>query len=196
MNKPRKRSKETDEAYKLRAIKLYYTNGYHIDEISERLNIPMVDVYNVVSSGHKITTEEERQEMIHLRNLGYTHSYIANIFGRSRSCIQERINSSAKCTCATATKLTDKQLEQIKSMIKEGMYISDIARELGVSRRTVNDRVKRCGLSSPKKPVTEKEVKRFIRLRKNGHTYKEIAKRCNRCEDTVFRHIKKYKENN
>jgi hypothetical protein len=189
MNKPRKKKNESDEAYILRASKLYFSNGYHIDEIAERLDIPLIEAYNDVCHGHKITTEEERQEMIRLYGLGYSYNAISKIVGRSRSCVRERIKSPAKIVCTTKNRLTNKQIKQITDMIHDGAYITTIAKDLGLPRSVVSDRVRRCGLCSPKKPIDDKEIKKFIRLHKAGYTYEAIAKKCDRCVSTVSKYI-------
>ena len=189
MNKPRKKKLETEDQYNERASKLYYSHGYHLNEIADRLNISMVEVYNYVCNGHKITTESERLEMINMRNIGMSYSEIARIFGKSRSCIRERIASPAKINCKSIM-LTDKQLKKMRDMAIDGAYLSTIAEELGVGINSVRHRLNLCGLSRSSNKVSKSEIQRFIRLYKNGKSHREIADRCGRNVTTVGRHLR------
>lgn len=193
MTKPRRKKNESIDAYNERASKLYYANGYHIKEIAEKLKIDKIEVYNYVANGPKITTEAEREEMISLFNKGYSYSSIAKIFNRSRACIKDRIESPAKINCGCNSDLTDKQLKKMKELANEGKCIKDIAREIGVRDRSIEYRLSHTdvGVNRRFTYVTPAEVKKFVRLYKNGKSHNEIAKTCNRSRSTVLKYLHK-----
>lgn len=189
MIKPRRKKNETTEAYNRRASKLYYDNGYYLKEIAQRLNIPEIEVYNYVANGHKITTEDERNEMISLFNQGYSYNAISKIFNRSRSCVKRRIESPAKFVYNTDYELTDRQLKIIADMAKEDDTIEHIAQTLGIDMRYVKYRLRHIAGRKHITYVTEEEHDEFIRLYKKGKSYKTIAKECGRSVSTVARHL-------
>ena len=192
MIKPRRKKNESNAAYNERATKLYYSNGYHIKEISKRLNIEEVEVYNYITTGRKITTEAEREEMIRLYNQGYTYSAIAKILGRSRACVTDRIKSPAKCKWQNSPdNLNDKQIKMIQDMAKEGMLVTAIAKEIGIRRGSVEYRLKHIGMPCKYKYVTKEEEKKFVRLYKKGLTHAEIGRICGRHRSTVYTHLHK-----
>lgn len=190
MVKPRKTKNESIDAYNERASKLYYNNGYHIDEIAERLNIDPVEVYNYVVTGHKITTSAEREEMIALFNKGYSYSAIAKIFNRSRMCVRTRIERPARVNTSSSNTLTDKQLKKMRDMANDGAYIETIAKELGIPVSSVKYRLNHTNIRNHIKYVSKDEVKQFIKLYKKGKTITEISKLTNRSRNTVSRHLK------
>lgn len=190
MNKPRQRKNETEEAYIKRACEEYHLHGYHIDEIAKRLDISMIEVYNHVSKGNKITTEDERNEMIHMKSIGCSYAEISRVTGKSRSCIKARIASPAKVGCRTKHMLTDKQLKQMKEMGHDGVYIETIAEALGESRSNISRRLNQCGIKRHIK-VSKDEEKKYVKMFKNGKSATEIAKIYNRAASTVRYHLRK-----
>lgn len=190
MDKPRKKKNESVNAYNERASKLYYSNGYHIAEIADRLGIDGTEVYNYVSTGKKITTEAEREEMISLYNKGYSYSAIARELNRSRSCVRQRIESPAKAKWYNSNTLTDKQLKKMKEMLDDKKTIDDIAEAMGISKNSVRYRLNHMGKEIRHyKHIDAKEIKRFISLYNKGKTHAEIAEICNRSRTTVCKHL-------
>lgn len=190
MNKPRRKKNETEETYIKRACEEYHLHGYHIDEIAKRLNISMIEVYNHVSKGNKITTEDERNEMIHMRSIGCSYAEISRVTGRSRSCIKARIAAPAKIGCHSKRMLTDKQLKQMKEMAHDGVYIGTIAEILGESRGSISHRLNQCGIKRCTK-VSKDEEKKYVKMFKSGKNAVQIAKACDRAASTVRFHLHK-----
>lgn len=188
--KPRRKKDESIDEYNKRVIKLYYGDGYHIKEISNKLKIDEIEVYNCVTNGKKITTEAEREEMIHLYNQGYSYNAIGRIFNKTHSCVKERIEKPAKIICKSNNKLTDRQLRKMTNMAKDGLSTEAIAKELGVKVSTVRYRLSHTGIREKTTHVSKSEVNKFIRLHNEGKTIKEIAKICNRGKNTVSRHLR------
>lgn len=181
MVKPRRLKDESIDTYNERASKLYYSNGYHIAEIAEKLKINEVEVYNYVATGHKITTEAERAEMISLYNAGYSISAIAKIFGRSRYCIRQRIESPAKLNIKS-TDITDKQLDKMIEMAKKGYCAEDIAKEIGISEYSVKYRLSHTGIKvNNSTRIANEENKNISR----------ISKLFKRSKDTICKHFHK-----
>lgn len=195
MIKPRRKIGESINNYNERVSKLYYNEGYHIKEIAKKLKIDEVEVFNYVSAAsYKITTQAEREEMISLRNKGYSYSEIARIVGKSRECIKERIEKPAKINCKVSKELTDKEIKKIKNMVSKGYKVEDIAKEIGISKGNVRSRLNHTDLYQPKyNRVTKEEVNKFAELHKQGKTYEEIGKICGRGKNTVYRYLKRKK---
>lgn len=189
MVKPRKRKSESVEQYNERVSKLYYSEGYHIKEIADKLQIDILEVYNYVSNGYKITTEAEREEMIHLYNQGYSYTAIGKIFNRSHSCVKDRIERPAKFNHGDKNKLTEEQLKKMKDMVNSGKNMEEIAREIGISVRSVAYRLRHTNMRKTYTNVSKAELNKFIRLHKKGKTHKQIAELCNRSRSTISRHL-------
>lgn len=184
-----KKDNESIDQYNERVSKLYYSNGYYIKEIAKKLNIDAAEVYNYVTSGRKITTASEREEMVNLYNRGYSYSEIAVLLNKSRHCVRERIKQPSKINCKISKNLTDKQINKMKNMVKKGESLNTIANKLGISVGSLKNRLNHCGRSKSFTYVTKNEVKKFIRLYKNGYSITKIGTMCNRHRHTVARHI-------
>lgn len=193
MNKPRKRKNESDEKYYERASKLYYSNGYYIKEIANKLGISDIKVYNYVTNNtNRITTEEERQEMIKLFNQGYSYNAIGRMLHRNHSCVKERIERPAKIVSSN-NHLTDKQIEKIKQMLIDGETVETISKELNISKGIIRCRIRNIEEHKHFTHVSKDELKQYIKLYKKGKSYSEIAKIYGRHKNTVSRHIRKIK---
>lgn len=185
-----KKENESTEQYNERVSKMYYANGYYIEEIANKLNIDMAEVYNYVTKGRrKITTEAEREAMIDLYNKGCSYSEIGLLFNKSRQCVRERIKRPCKTTCKVSKNLTDEQLSKMLSMDNNGENLDTIANELGIKVGSLRNRLKHCGKAKTVTYTTKKEINKFIRLYKNGESIKNIAIMCNRHRDTVAKYI-------
>lgn len=190
MIKPRRLKSETINEYNERVSKMYYNDGYHIKEIASKLKIDEVEVYNyVVTGGYRITTDEEREEMIRLRGAGWSISRIANHLGRSRACVRKRIESPAKINCEIHTKFTDRQLKKIKNMANNEIPFDVIAKKFKVKTSIIKCRLNHTDIKNRNKHVTSEEVEKFISYRKSGYSFREIAEICNRSKNTIAKHI-------
>lgn len=190
MLKLRKRKNESTNDFIERASKIYYNEGgYHIKEIAEILGVDEIEVYNIVANGRKITTNDERSRMIQLYNQGYSYSAIGRIFNKSHSCVKERIEHPAKMSYNNSNKLTKKQLDKMKEMIEDGYSIEDISKEIKISTSSITYRLSHTNLREQITHVSKSEKNKFIRLRKKGKSYSEIARICNRSRNTVSRHL-------
>ena len=186
----RKRKNESKSEYHERASKFYYSNGYSIKEIAKKLKIDELEVYNFITTGRKVTTSKEREEMIELYNKGYSITAIAKMFNKSRACIKKRIAAPAQINTGSGYTLSNKEINIISEMINEGKSIQSIARKLGVKTTVIRYRLDHM----PRKRITyvdKYEANKFIYLFKKGKSYKEIAKMCGRARTTVERHIHK-----
>ena len=170
-------------------VKEYYSHGYSIREIAEKLNVNPIYVYNIIARGNKITTEEERSQMISLYNQGYSISAIARIIGRSRACVRNRIKSPAKINCRTVIKLTDKQIDNIETLAKKREYPASISRKLGINYNSIKRRLNH-STSIPKRTISQEEKNRFIKLHLIGYTHYQIAEKCGRCVKSVGTHLR------
>lgn len=171
------------------SIKEYYSHGYSIREISEKLDINPIYVYNIVAKGNKITTEEERLEMISLYNRGYSISAIARKLGRSRACVRDRIKSPAKVNCRTTTKLSDKQINDIEKLARKRNYSAAISRKLGIKYNSLRCRLKH-NTNIPRRTISQEEKDTFIRLHLCGYTHDQIAEKTGRCVRSVGVHLR------
>lgn len=190
MGNPRIKKNESVEAFNQRSSKYYYSNGYNIKEISMKLKISEIKVYNYVAHGRKITTDEEREQMITLFNQGYSYTAIGKIFNRSRTCVRKRIQSPARVRCSNCKNIvTDSKLRRMKEMAKDGVCIETIARDLDLNLSSVKYRLHHSGLRTPNTFVSNDEVKQFVKLYKQGKSYAEIARLCNRSKSSVSRHL-------
>lgn len=190
MGNPRIKKNESVEAFNERASKYYYSNGYNIKEIANKLKISEVIVYNYVAHGRKITTNEEREKMIKLFNAGYSYTAIGKIFNRSRTCVRKRIQSPARVRCSQCENtINDSKLRKMKVMAKDGVSLETIAKELDANLSSIKYRLHHSGLRTPNKFISEDEVKEFIKLYKQGKSYNQIARLCNRSKSAVSRHL-------
>ena len=189
MVKPSKKKNESIDSYNERASKLYYHNGYCITEIAKKLDIGEIEVYNYVTTGKKITTEEERQEMIRLYNKGYSYTAIAKMLNKSRSCVRNRIERPAKAKWHNSVNFSDRQLKKMKDMCKDGAYMETISKEFGVKTSSIRYRLEHMGRSKHHTRVSQEEKELFIYLYKQGKTHEEIAEICNRNRHTVYTHL-------
>lgn len=191
MTKPKRLKNESIDAYNERASKLYYSNGYHINEIAKKLKIDKIEVFNYVTNTYKITTASEREEMISLFNKGYSYSAIAKIFNKSRACVKDRIERPATINYKRSVDLTDKQIDKIKKMAKDGKTIREIAKEIGINEKSVEYRLSHTDAEIHKKYkyVSPAEVNQYIKLYKKGKSHYEIAEICGRSRTTVSRHL-------
>lgn len=192
MQKPRMRKNESIDEYNERASKTYYTNGYHIKEIANRLKIDEVEVYNyVITKGHKITTEDERRRMINLFNQGYSYSAIARIMGKIRAYVRDRIERPAKINNSGSGNLTDKQIKKIKDMANEGACLCTIAEEMNIPISAVRYRLSHGIREVHHTHLSKAEKQKIIRLHKNGKSTTEIANICSRSWSTVRRCLRR-----
>lgn len=190
MTKPKKKAKESVEAYNKRACKLYHENGYLIKEITTKLKLTEVDVYNYLSN-NSITTEEERERMIKLRDQGLSIRAIAKEVGRSKTTVRTRLESPAKVNCSCKSILNDRQMNLLSKMAKDGCSIREIAKALNMDMSSLKYRISIIDkkTSTPTR-VTNKEIKRFIKLYKSGKSCSKIANICGRNETTVRKYLK------
>ena len=192
MGNIRRKKNEPIKEFNERASKYYYSNGCHIKEISDKLGIDEIVVYNyVVTSGLRITTSEERDEMISLHNQGYSYTAIGKIFNKSRTCVRERINTPARARKYMTNEINGKKIDRMVEMSREGAYIKTIAEEIGISTASVKYRLKHTGRVQKYKFVSKDDLNEFIRLFNEGKTYADIARICNRGRNTVMKHLKR-----
>ena len=186
---------ETREEYIVRASRILYKDGYSIAEISKKLKVEKVDVYNslVDLEERRVTTDEERQLFIELRNKGYNYSEIARMTNRSRITIKTRIESEAKYYFENGYILTDKQLKSIKKYYKAGKTMSWIAREIEISPSAVKRRLVKCGLYKTNYsltiPLTDQEKKKISNLYKKNLNSFTISMRIGRPQSLINDYI-------
>ena len=190
MTKPRRRKTESDESYYGRVCKLYYSNGYHIKEIASIFKLDPIEVYNYVTNGYKITTNEEREAMVRMYEQGYSYSAIAAKFNKSRACVRHRIESPATLTPNFDNNtITDRQLSRMKELASKGVPMNIIAKELGINVSSVKYRLQHFGLHKSYTRVSKEDIKEFVRLYHEGKSIAKIAKECNRGTKTVEKYL-------
>lgn len=186
--KTKQKRNETTEAYNKRISKMYYSSGYHIREIAEKFDIDIIEVYNYIT-GSYITTNAEREEMIKLYNSGVSYKEIAEKFGKSVTCVKERIKSPAKIVCGNDEELlSDKQIKKMRNMAIKGYSAKDIANEIGVSENSILYRMSHTDLGCKiHRSLSASEIDKIIRLYENGKSYEQIAKACKRSDIVVIK---------
>ena len=201
MNRPRRKPGESIDDYVKRASVILHNNGYHFSEISRKLHVDKLTVYNILvhSPRCRITTEDERAVMIELRGRGYSYRKIAEEVGRSATCVRERINKPARFYDGyPESVLTDIQIDQMKQWYADGWTIKAIADQFGIHRSCILYRLKAAGLFDPSrtpKKVSTNEKYGYYKMHKKGKTAAEIAKYYGRSVETVYRHLKQFKQN-
>lgn len=183
-----KKRNETEKEYNERLSKMYYSNGYHINEIANKMEIDIIEVYNYIT-GSNYTTTEEREKMISLYNSGVSYEEIAKKFSKSVTCIKDRIKSPTKLVCGNSDEmLSDKQIKKMKNMAIKGYCAKDIAEEIGISENSVIYRMSHTDLDHKiYRNLSVSEMEKMVKLCKNGKSYKEIAKICKRSDIVVIK---------
>ena len=183
-----KKKKETIKECNERLCKMYYSDGYHIKEIANKLDIDIIEVYNHIT-GSNFTTTEEREEMIRLYDAGVSYRDIAEKFGKSITCVKERIKSPAKIICGNDDEiLSDKQIKKMKKMAIKGYSAEDIAKEIGISENSVLYRMSHTDIDHKVyRNLSSSEIDKVVRLYKNGKSYKEIAKACKKSDIVIIK---------
>lgn len=183
-----KKKKETIKECNERLCKMYYSDGYHIKEIANKLDIDIIEVYNHIT-GSNFTTTEEREEMIRLYNAGVSYKDIAEKFGKSVTCVKERIKSPTKIICGNDDEiLSDKQIKKMKKMAIKGYSAEDIAKEIGISENSVLYRMSHTDIDHKVyRNLSSSEINKVVRLYKNGKSYKEIAKACKKSDIVIIK---------
>lgn len=195
--KPKKKINETNEQYINRVAKDLYNEGYHMSEIAKKLKCDKFKIYNIlVSNSRKYTTEEERQEMIKLRNKGYSFREIGRMVGRSPTCVRSRILKPVTFReDYIEFSINDRTLKRIKKYYNDGKSIKWIADKFNLPENAIMYRLKKAKIFKNKQNenrVTEKEAALFNDLYHNkNYTIAQIAKMCKRDRGTVSKHIKK-----
>lgn len=197
MNKPRRKNGESIDEYLRRACNILYSNGYHYSEIAKKLKVNKIVVYNILVKRptNRVTTTDERNAMIKLRGQGYSYRTIANIMGRSATCVHERIKREAHLyEDYKENNLKDKDIERLKQWYIEGKTLKFIADKLEISTKSVVYRLKISGIYDPHRSpsrVSSGEEAGYRRMRKAGKTNGEIARAYGRNPSTVSRHLNK-----
>lgn len=191
MGDVRKKKNESIDEFNERASKYYFSNGFHIKEIADKLGIDQIEAYNYATTGRKITTNEERAEMINLFNKGYSYTAIGRIFNKSRTCVRDRIKRPAKSKCKNNNEIDYKSFKKMKDMEREGASMTTISNEIGISMSSVRYRLRNSVSINHYKRVGKTEINQYIKLYKNGKTCSEIAKMYNRGRTTIYRYLKK-----
>lgn len=193
--KVKKLKNETKEQFIERATNLYYSDGYHLSEIADKLKCSKLTVYGIISkNGNKmITTEEERELMIALRDQDFSYRAIGKILHKSHTCVRRRIMQPAKhhITESYDYKLSDKQLNHLKEWYKEGKTMAWIARQLNISNKSVKYRLVKANIYDPNLsvPLTIKEKLTIKTMRATGKTISEIAITCGRKYSTIAKYL-------
>ena len=171
--------------------------GYHIDEIINKLKCDSILVYNTVVNNDYITNEQQRNEMINLRNDGHTYSDIGKELKCSAQCVRTRINSSAKINAGTKRySITDSELKKLKNWYLEGKTFAWISRQLDIPAKAIKWRIKLCGLYkkgySQSVPLTPKEKRKITSMRKKGYSIGDIAIECGRNYCTISKYLEEF----
>lgn len=197
MINPRKRKNESNEEFLKRATNEYYSNGYYISEIADKLKCDKFTIYNfIVKDKNKITTDDEREVMLSLRSQGLSYREIAAKIGKSAACVHDRIKRPAKYHIENDNyKISEKDLERIKIWYaKEGKTLSWISKQLNVPTPSIKYRLIKAGLYKPNLsksiPLTNKEKLIIKAMRLSGKNAIEIAKSCGRDYSMVSKYIK------
>lgn len=191
--KVKKKPKEAQFDYINRAANELKNKGNHIDEIAAKLGVDQLTIYNaIVPKNSKITTEAERNYMILLREQGKSYNEIAEMIGRSKSCVRDRVASPAKFNGRHGQSISDRDLLKIIKWYRAGKTASWIAKQVGVSRHAVIYRLKKAGVyqkNGYKVPLTALEKAKI----KNMHYRKvnnfSISAEIGRDTNTVSRYI-------
>lgn len=195
--KPKKLKNETKEQYIVRVSKEMQNEGYHISEIASKLKCDKFKIYNIlVPEGYKLTTEEERNRMIELRNKGYSLREIGRIVGRSHTCVRSRLLSPTTLReDYIEYNINSRTLKKIKNYYNSGKSIKWISEKFNLPENAIKYRLKRAKLFKNKietNRVTEEEIELFNDLYYNkGYSMVKIAEQCKRDRGTISKYIRK-----
>lgn len=193
MAKIKRKRYETDDEYISRASSELYFNGSHISEIESKLKCTKEEAYNaVVNRQYRIMSPEDRDTIIRLVDNGYSYTEVAKMFGKSPKCIRQRYKTPAKRSRGGKEYiLTDKELAKIKKLFNDGMTITYIARELGISTKAATWRLKKSGVYVPERSriyeISPKEIKKYKTLFKKGLTPQQICMKVGRPYRVVYK---------
>lgn len=188
MIRPRKRKDETLAEFYERACDAYYSNGYSIIEIAEKLNIPNTMAYNYCAKPKRsFITPEVVDEVIKLKNHGYNNATIAKSTGISRTSVRRITRGKRKYDSITQDQITD----DILALRVKNYSISQIAKKLGITKGKVYYRIKKAfNIPKPPQKVQQKEIDHMIFLYKSGFSIAEISRKLNRSYNTVRKYVK------
>lgn len=178
---------EDKQSFIERTTKEMYCEGYHISEIADKLKCDILYIRNAITdiNKYKITTEEERQEIINLYEDGYSVKDIAKKFNRDETCIYRRVKSKATFyKDYREYKLSDKDINYLKKMYLKGYTLKSICKELGITYTSARRRLIKAGIWEPnlsqKIEVPNSEKNKYKSLYNKGFKVSEIAKKFNR----------------
>lgn len=195
MRKPVRLKNESLPGYYERACKLLYNNGYSINEIAAKMKLTNTEVFNYTHDGIHYLTKEECKRIIDMYDKGMSITSIAKEMNMARDTIRRKINYKANAydEYENGEFMKDACIEAIKDLYDKGKSTQKIADELGLSEHKVRYRLIKCGLYAPagSSRVTNKEIAKFKRLRRQGLSYEEIGKRCGRNRNTVSYYLNK-----
>lgn len=174
--------------------------GYLFQEISEKLHIPIADVYNYVV-GVNYSTRCDDDIIRTLTDQGLTCREIAPIIGKHYSTVARRLRNMRdkknKHVCQnTMTEIPEEDLDMIKKLYQQGYCPQQIGRWLDIKATAIIYRLKKCGIyKQTNTRITNQERDRIIELHKNGKSNGQIAIITGRSRSVICQIIRKYKKN-
>lgn len=151
---------------------------------------------------HKWTKKEDDM-LISYINVGKKHREIAEIINRSKDSVTRRVSrlKAQKLLYKNAyVPWTEKEDKMLLKMDTQGKLDSEIAWELGRDLEHIRDHRRTLKIKgeypcqSKAELIAEEHLKEIIKLKNQGFNNKEIAKKLNIHQCTVYRRIKKAKE--
>lgn len=176
-----------------------HKDGYHISEIVDKLKCDEILVYNTVvkKDNKRYVSDSEIHIMENLRAQGNSLREISKEVGRSKECIRIRLKNRPKLHKIKEYTISDSALKKIKKWYLEGKTISWISRELdGLPRKSIQKRLVQMEIYqyqySNNLPLTSKEIKKIISLRKKKYNVGSIAKEIGRPTCIVSKYLKEF----
>ena len=193
----------------LEEIKEMYENGLSCPKIAKQLGVSTVLIYSRlklagVTNMKEIGYERERIQIdndIVLQYLVEDKSFkeVISLLGVGRNVFKNRCKEWGISFRHDANHTTYKEIDinEIIKLKEKGLSHEEVAEELGVSRVTIRDRLKKHNISYPQKhqgnffPETKRlDIDEILRLKKEGVIMKEIARIFNCNVSTIERRIK------
>jgi len=179
--------------------------GLKQKEIANELNLSNSNVSTRISNmrarGIIIPKKSQFDELkiIELLKEGLSINEIAQKMGLCSASISKKIEKMRRNGIEIPSKIEHDIINRnIVELMKNGLSITEISRELGISGQTIASRIrkmKKNGIIFPTIPKTNVTDEQIIELLSDGISQKEIAKRLNLSNSNISMRIKKMKKN-
>ena len=199
---PKKKIRESQKDYIVRASRTLRSQGYSIKEISSLIRADEIVVHNALIDDPKkhLLTNEEREEILKLVADGISIAEIAEKFNKSKYRINEVIKNPIKNTekdTMNVKEFSKKDLDQMKKWYTSGKTISWIARQFDVPAINIKKRLIACEIYDPNNSfkledkLNNIERKKILDMFNNGDSINQMVKQIGRTQTTIRKYLVK-----